>query len=101
MKDSTIDLTDDSFQMTMENFVIDEESNVVTTMQKFTEACDGVKEFTAYFYGEATAKDDSGAFKAFSASEDYSQLLKVFSVVREFLTILDRSCKDVMQPGAS
>ena len=87
VKDSTIDLTDDSFQGTMENFVTQAESSVNTADKEFTAAFDSVKKVSIYFYGEAAAKDDSQPFK-------------VFFVVREFLAILERTCKDVMQPSA-
>lgn len=86
VKDSTIDLTDDSFQETMEKFVTQAESSVATAEKASTAAFDSVKKVSIYFYGEAAAKDDS-------------QPLKVFFVVREFLAILERTCKDVMQPS--
>lgn len=87
VKDSTIDLTDDSFQGAMEKFVAEAESNVATAEGDFKGAFDSVKKVSVYFYGEAASKDFD------------SQPFKVFFVVREFLGILERTCKDVMQPG--
>jgi formin 2 len=46
-----------------------------------------VKKVSIYFYGELAAKDDS-------------QPLKVFVVVREFLTMLEQACKDVIKANA-
>jgi len=87
VKDSTVDLTDDSFQGAMEKFVSEAESNVTTAEGDFKGAFDSVKKVSVYFYGEAASKDFD------------SQPFKVFFVVREFLGILERTCKDVMQPS--
>lgn len=87
VKDSTVDLSDDSFQAAMEKFVSEAESNVATANGDFTAAFDAVKKVSVYFYGETASKDFD------------SQPFKVFFVVREFLGILERTCKDVMQPG--
>jgi len=87
VKDSTVDLTDDSFQEAMEKFVSEAESNVATAEGDFKGAFDSVKKVSVYFYGEAASKDFD------------SQPFKVFFVVREFLGILERTCKDVMQPS--
>ena len=83
VKDSTIDLTDDSFEAKIENFVAQSESSVAIAQTEFTGAFDAVKKVSTYFYGETATKEYD------------SQPLKVFFVVREFLTILERTCKDV------
>lgn len=87
VKDSTLDLSDDSFQGAMEKFVSEAEANVATAEEDFKRAFDSVKKVSVYFYGDAASKDFD------------SQPFKVFFVVREFLGILERTCKDVMQPS--
>lgn len=84
VKDSAIDLSEDSFQAVMEAFVKKAETNVSTAEKRFNEVFEAVKKVSMYFYGEAAAKDDK-------------QPLKVFVVVREFLGMLEQACKDVMK----
>ncbi|CAK9881392.1 unnamed protein product [Sphagnum jensenii] len=86
-KKTTIDLSEDNFQAAMQVFVNEAETNVGLAQSDLDEVLRLVKKVSIYFYGELAAKDDS-------------QPLKVFVVVREFLTMLEQACKDVIKANA-
>jgi len=86
-KKTTIDLSEDNFQAAMQEFVNEAETNVGLAQSDLDEVLGLVKKVSIYFYGELAAKDDS-------------QPLKVFVVVREFLTMLEQACKDVIKANA-
>lgn len=85
---STYQLADDVFREKMVEFVAEAETEVGVVQRDLELVLASVKDISIYFYGEAdTAKS--------------TQPLKVFVVMREFLAMLERACRDVMKTGAA
>lgn len=83
----SIDLTRDIFQQTVASFIEEADADVTSVQQELAEVLLAVKQVNMYFYGNEAPKNDS-------------EPLKVFVVVRQFLIMLDKACKDVVRDNA-
>ncbi|CAM6095525.1 unnamed protein product [Calypogeia fissa] len=75
-----IELSNDVFTDSIMSFVTRGENDVARVQKELTAVLESVKSVGMYFYGDVR-KDDSP--------------LRVFQVVKDFLVILDRACKEV------
>ncbi|KAG0581773.1 hypothetical protein KC19_3G008000 [Ceratodon purpureus] len=82
-----IDLDRDTFQQTMESFIQEADSDVTSVQEELSEVLQAVKQVNMYFYGSEAARNDS-------------EPLKVFVIVRQFLIMLEKACKDVIRDNA-
>lgn len=71
----------DNFQQTMEEFIAAAEADVTILQQERREVVQAVKLINIYFHG----------------NENDLEPLKVFLIVKEFLLMLEKACKDVLR----
>ncbi|MCO5550536.1 hypothetical protein L7F22_004023 [Adiantum nelumboides] len=79
---SGIFATEDTFSANMEEFCLQAESDVVKLKEEVTRVFDRVKKATAYFHG--TTRE--------------TQPLRLFIIVRDFLGMLEKVCRDLARP---
>lgn len=77
-----IDLSQDIFQQTMENFIKNADANVTIVQEELDEVLEAVQLTNIYFYGSEAARSNF-------------EPLKAFVVVRHFIVMLDKACKDI------
>lgn len=75
-----VELSNDVFNDSIMSFVTKAENDVAKVQKELAAVLESVKSVGIYFYGD-TRKDD--------------RPLRVFQVVKDFLVILDRACKEV------
>ena len=71
----------------MEKFIEEADADVASVQEELSKVLEAVKQVKMYFYGDEAARNDS-------------QHLKVFVVVRQFLIMLEKACKDVIRDNA-